>query len=253
MRTNSMDRWKGKVALVTGASSGIGRATASLLASEGLRVVLAARDAGRLDTLKSEIQGQGGQALAIPVDLSQESGISQLFAEIRQSWGGVDVLINNAGLGFAGTLNSQNPDDWRAMLDLNVMALSICTQQALKDMEQRPEGYIIHISSIVGHRMPPTGNTFYAATKHAVVGLTEGLRMELQAKESKVRVSAISPGLVETEFSERAKRMPGDTSAYRQFKVLEAMDIAQMVLYLLSTPHHVQIHDIVLRPREQGF
>ena len=250
---NSMERWKNKVALVTGASSGIGQSVARLLADEGMRVVLVARDKDRLDTLQAEIETQGGQTLTIGADLTNEGDITNMFDQIRGTWGGVDVLINNAGLGYVGTLNGQEPDDWRVMLDLNVMALSICTQQALRDMEQRSEGHIIHISSLAGHRVPALGNVFYAASKHAVVALTEGLRLELQAKSSNVRIGAISPGLVETEFSERAKRNPGDTSAYQDFKVLEADDIAHAIYYQLSTPHHVQVHDIILRPRLQFF
>lgn len=250
---NSLERWKGKVALVTGASAGIGQATAKLLAEAGMRVAVAARNTERLEALKNELSAQGAEVLPVGVDLRDEAQITHLFETIRREWGGVDVLVNNAGLGFVGALASQNPQDWREMLDLNVMALSQCTQEALKDMEGRQEAYVIHISSIVGHQVPYAANGFYSATKHAVKALTEALRSELHDKKSPVRVTAISPGMVETEFSERAKRAPGDTSAYQNFKVLEAIDIAQLVTYLLSTPHHVQIHDIILRPREQGF
>ena len=248
----NLERWAGKVALVTGGSSGIGEATVRLLAEAGMRVVAVARDRKRLEAIKAEVETHGSQMLAIGADLTREAEITALFDQIRQEWGGVDVLINNAGLGFAGSLADQSPEDWRAMLELNVTALSICTQQALKDMESRPEGHIIHISSITGHRVPPFGSgPFYAATKHAVNALVDGLRMELHAKGSNVRVGAVSPGLVETQFSERSKRKPGDKSAYQQFKVLEARDIAQAVAYMLATPHHVQIHDIILRPRLQ--
>jgi NADP-dependent 3-hydroxy acid dehydrogenase YdfG len=248
-----MERWKGKVALVTGASYGIGEATARDLAREGMKIVLTARSADRLEALRSELADDGAEVLIVPADLAKEGEIHRLFAEVRQAWGGVDVLINNAGLGLRGTYAEQDPQDWRTMLDINVFALSVCTQEALRDMESRPEGHIINVSSIAGHRVPPgSDNPYYSATKHAVKAITDGLRTELVARKSKVRVAMISPGMVETNFHEVATGGAGDSAAhYSRYRVLDAADVSDVIVYMLSTPPHVAIHDVVMRSNEQ--
>ena len=251
MRT--MEHWRGRVALVTGASSGIGRAVATTLAADGLRVALAARRADRLAALEQELRARGGDAVAIPTDLRTEADILALFRRVRESWGGVDVLVNNGGLGRRAPLMSADTALWREMIDVNLLALCICTREAIRDMQSRGVGgYIIHISSMAGHRVPP-GSGVYAATKFAVRALTEALRQELRAADCPIRVTAISPGYVETEFaavydqSEEAAR-----KTYSRLKALEPGDIAQAVTYVLSQPAHVQVHDILLRPREQA-
>lgn len=246
-------RWQGKVALITGASSGIGRATATRLAREGLRVALSARNAGKLEDLAKTLQSTGGQAQAFPADLRNAEDIRRMFDAVRQAWGGVDVMINNAGLGYTNALAEQPDAEWREMLEVNILALSICTQEALKDMEGRPEGQIIHISSIAGHRVPAgRGGAFYAASKFAVRALADGLRFELVEKNSPVRLAQISPGVVETEFHDRATKGTGDSKAfYSQYQVLKPDDVADVIAYLLSTPPHVNIHDIIMRSLAQ--
>ena len=248
-----LTRWKGKVALVTGASAGIGFATATGLAKAGMRVAVTARNGGRLEELKASLDGAA--VLTVAADLRQEADIRRLFQTVREAWGGVDVLINNAGVGFLGQLSEQSPEDWRTMLDLNVMGLSLCVQEALADMKGKPEGQIVNISSIAGHRVPPSNaNPWYAVTKHAVRAITDALRIELVNTHRPVRVGMISPGVVETEFHDRATRGAGDSKAfYGKFKPLRAEDVADVVFYLLSTPPHVQIHDVVMRSIEQPF
>ncbi len=250
---DTLERWRGRVALVTGASSGIGRAVARTLAGQGLRVAIAARRADRLATLEKEIRGAGGEVLAIPTDARDEGQLLAMFRGVRERWGGVDVLVNNAGLGRRAPLMSGQTELWREMIDVNLLALCICTREAIRDIQSRGvEGYIIHISSMAGHRVPPSSG-LYAATKFGVRALTEALRQELHAAHSPIRVTAISPGYVETEFaavydqSEEAARR-----TYGRMKVLQADDIAAAVTYILSQPPHVQVHDILLRPREQG-
>ena len=176
----------------------------------------------------------------------------KMFAEIRERWGGVDILINNAGLGHKAPLLSGETRHWREMLEVNILALCICTREAIMDMNSRGgRGYVIHISSMAGHRVP-TGSGVYSATKFAVRSLTEGLRMELQSTGSKIRVSAISPGFVETEFAAHyAKSTEAAQKTYGQYKVLESKDIAAQISFLISTPEHVQIHDILVRPTAQ--
>lgn len=248
-----LTRWKGKVALVTGASAGIGAAAAEALARAGMKTAVTARGAERLNALKTRLEAEGCQVLAVPADLRKEADIHGLFAAVRKAWGGVDVLINNAGLGYVGSLAGQPPSDWRDMLEVNVFALSVCSQEALKDMAGKAEGHIINISSLAGHRVPPgTNNAYYSATKHAVKALTDAMRMELVAGQSPIRVGMISPGMVETEFHERATKGTGDSHAfYGRFRVLDASDVVDAMCYMLAAPPHVAIHDIIMRSTSQ--
>lgn len=246
---NDMARWSGKVALVTGASAGIGTAAAEALARNGVKTAITARSGERLEALKTRLEGGGGQVMAIPADLQIESEIHKIFDAVREEWGGLDILINNAGLGYIGTLADQQTSDWRGMLDVNVFALSVCTQEALKDMRGKAEGHIVNISSLAGHRVPPgTNNAYYSATKHAVKAITDAVRMELVAGNSHIRVGMISPGMVETEFHDRATKGEGDSHAfYGRFRPLDASDVADAMCYMLAAPRHVAIHDIVMR------
>jgi NADP-dependent 3-hydroxy acid dehydrogenase YdfG len=247
-----MNQWQGRVALVTGASSGIGRAVARMLAAEGMRLAVCARRDERLRDLAREIEASGGQARTFAVDLRDERRIEAMFDAVGREWGGVDVLINNAGLGRAASLLSADSAPWREMLEVNVLALCVCTREAVRQMRARgDEGHVVHLSSLAAHRVPPQSGV-YAATKFAVRALTEALRQELHATGSRIRVTAISPGFVETEFaevyhgSEQAARR-----TYGRFKVLEAEDVAAAVRYVLSQPAHVQVHDVLLRPSAQ--
>jgi NADP-dependent 3-hydroxy acid dehydrogenase YdfG len=246
--SDDIDRWAGQAALVTGASSGIGREVALALLEHGMNVAVCAR---RRERLRALAERAGDRLLAVETDLRQEGQILELFGRIRERWGGVAVLVNNAGLGHDAPLTSGATEHWREMLEVNVLALCICTREAVRDMEARGEGHVIHISSMAAHRVPH-GSGVYSATKYAVRSLTEGLRQELRERGSPVRVTAISPGYVETEFaavyhgSEEAAR-----ETYSRFKVLEAADVARAVGYALAQPRHVQVHDVLMRPTEQ--
>jgi NADP-dependent 3-hydroxy acid dehydrogenase YdfG len=251
--TQGIERWRNRVAVITGASSGIGTAVARALAQAGMRVALAARRADRLEALASELRAGGAEVLVVPTDVRDEASILALFARVRERLGGVDVMINNAGLGRRAPLASADTELWREMLEVNLLGLCICTREALRDMQARgSDGHIVHLSSMAAHRVPQ-GSGVYAATKFGVRALTEALRQELHEARSPVRVSAVSPGLVETEFaavynqSEEAAR-----KAYSRLKVLEAEDVAAAVVFVLSQPPHAQVHDILLRPREQA-
>lgn len=236
------------VALVTGASSGIGWAIAQSLAHKGYRIVICARRQERLEALQEKLMANGAEVMVQAADLRQESDILRLFEAIRQRWGGVDVLVNNAGLGRKSPLMDGDTAAWREMLEVNVLALCICTREAVRDMRQRGDrGHIIHISSLSGHRVPG-GSGVYAASKFAVRALTEGLRKELRAADSQIRVSAISPGFTETEFAENYH---GDATkageVYSRFPVLQPEDIANAVTYVLEQPEYVQVHDVLVR------
>lgn len=241
------------VALITGASSGIGQAIAQSLAQAGYRVALCARRQDRLEALQADLTATGAEVLIQPTDLRQEADILALFDRIRQTWGGVDVLVNNAGLGYKAPLISGATAAWREMLEVNVLALCICTREAIQDMQGRGDrGHIIHIGSMAGHRVPG-GSGVYAASKFAVRALTEALRLELRATQSQIRISAISPGYVETEFAEKYHQNPAAAQEiYGQFPVLQPQDVANAVTYILQQPAHVQVHDLLLRPTNQS-
>ena len=239
-----MDRWQGKVAWVTGASSGIGRAIVERLVARGMKVAASARREDRL----RELEG----ANAFPLDVRDVDAIDACAGGIVQQLGGIDVLVNNAGLGRHAPLCDGPIDAWREMLEVNVLGLAACTKHALADMHRRGgEGHVIHIASMASHRVPPNSG-MYSATKFAVRSLTEGLRQELREMGSKVRVSAISPGFVETEFAgvywdDEAKAK----ETYARFRVLDASDVADALEYLLGAPPHVQVHDVLMRPTDQ--
>jgi len=247
---------QGRVALVTGASAGIGWETCKALAAAGMRIVGCARREERLEALAAELGAQGvadTDVLMVPADLRDEAAILNVFAQAKARFGGVDVLVNNAGLGREAPLMSGATEHWREMLELNVLALCVCTREAVQDMTRRKvAGHIIHVASMASHRVP-AGSGVYSATKYAVRSLTEGLRLELRQAKSPIRVTAVSPGFVETEFAYVYTHGDEDRAraTYDRFKVLTAQDVANAVVYAVSQPPHVQIHDILMRPTDQ--
>ncbi|XP_047451157.1 dehydrogenase/reductase SDR family member 11-like [Mugil cephalus] len=255
-----MDRWKGRVALVTGASVGIGAAIARELVRCGMKVVGCARDVEKIQKLAAECQSAGHPGVLVPFkcDLTIEEDIQTMFSAIKAQHKGVDVCINNAGLAHPEPLLSGKTSGWKNMLDLNVLALSVCTREAYQSIKERnvDDGHIININSMSGHRVVPNSEIhFYTATKYAVTALTEGLRQELREANTHIRATCISPGVVETEFAPRLYSHNPDKAAasYTKFKALEAIDVANAVLYVLSAPPHVQIGDVQMRPVEQVF
>lgn len=240
-------RWKGKAALVTGASSGIGEATARALAHAGIKVAIAARNAEKLEQMREELGGVGAEVLAVPTDLQREPEIQTLFETIRAQWGGLDILINNAGLGLRGSMAQGSNEDWRELLEVNVLAASICMREAMHDMEDRDEAHIINISSVGAHLLLPE-SAMYSASKHALRALTEGTRIELAAKKSRIRIGMISPGMVVSDFRRRSTKGRQDSRTLQlDFTPLESEDIADLVCFMLATPQRVQIHDMIVR------
>ncbi|XP_063348458.1 dehydrogenase/reductase SDR family member 11-like isoform X1 [Pelmatolapia mariae] len=245
-----MERWRGRVALVTGASVGIGAAIAVELVRLGMKVVGCARDVGKIQKLAAECQSAGHPGVLVPFkcDLSKEEEILAMFAAIKEQHKGVDVCINNAGLAHPEPLLSGKTSGWKNMMDVNILGLSICTREAYQSMKERnvDDGHIINLNSMSGHRVLPSATThFYTATKFAVTALTEGLRQELRAEKTHIRATSISPGLVETEFGQRLFKDDPDKAAglYSEYKPLEAKDVASSVVYVLSAPPHVQHTD----------
>lgn len=249
-----MDKWIGRVALVTGASSGIGSAIAERMVKAGIKVVGCARNIKPIQDLADKLQGQKGCLSAVQCDLQKDEDIMSLFASIKDQHGGVDICVNSAGLGIAAPLLSGSSDQWRTMMEVNVIALCACSREAYKSMRERSvdDGHIIHISSLGAHMVPRAAEShFYSASKWAVKSILEGMRMELKDAKTNIRVTGISPGLVETEF---AGRMRGEETAkamYTRIKPLQASDIADAVEYALSAKPHVQVHDVIIWPTQE--
>jgi NADP-dependent 3-hydroxy acid dehydrogenase YdfG len=241
-----------RTALVTGASAGIGRAIARDLAAAGLRVAFCARREPRLESLAAEIRKAGGQALPIVCDLRDEAAIYEMFSTIDAEFGGLDVVVNNAGLGRSTPLVGGDPEVWRMTWEVNVQALMVCTSLAVSRMQERGfAGHVVHVSSMSAHRVPQ-GSGIYSATKFAVRSLTAGLRQELRAKGSDVRVSSVSPGFVRTEFAENysgsAERAE---EVYDEVDAIDPEEIARAVHFILSAPANTEYNDMLIRPTRQ--
>jgi len=231
-----------KIITVTGASSGIGKATAALCAAQGARVVGLCRS---VEKLSEGITG-------VCCDLTDAESISQAVEEVRVKFGRVDALVNNAGVAYLSRIMDGDLADWDTMWKVNVRGLALMSQLVLPLMPERG-GQIVNVSSMSGHRVPPTGG-FYAPTKFAVRAITESLRSELKLAGSATRVSSVSPGFVDTPllndyFAGREDALQKTRAA---MKMLSDEDIAQSILHILTTPLHVEVGDIQLRSVDQG-
>ncbi|WP_137163994.1 SDR family oxidoreductase [Pseudomonas asiatica] len=237
-------RLQGRVAVITGASSGIGEATARLLAAQGMQVVVVARRSTRIEALAAEL---GDNALAVTADVADIEQVARLFDQVRERFGGVDLLFNNAGVGINGTFAESAPVDWKAQIDSNLMGVLHCTHAAIPLMQGR-EGAMISTVSSVGGRHGVAGWAVYCATKFAVNGFHEALRKELG--EQGIRVSLIQPGAVWTEWGDK---VPDDAMrSYREsLDALHSEDVAQALLYSFAQPARVLVNEIVVRPVRQ--
>lgn len=235
---------KNKTALITGASSGIGAACAKALANNGAKVVLTGRNQTRLEQLSEEI---GGRYMV--ADISQNDEVIKLFDEIGES---IDILVNNAGIAPKASIIEGKIESFEDLLRINVLAVVHCCQLAIKKFDPSTGGQIINISSMSGHRVPPSGG-FYAATKFAVRAVTEALRYELKIQKNKTRVSMISPGFVDTPLLDNYfKGSEEKLSELRQrLEMLKPEDVANSLIHILESPKHVEIGDIMMRPRDQ--
>jgi NADP-dependent 3-hydroxy acid dehydrogenase YdfG len=245
-----MENIRGKVVVITGASSGLGEATARALAKEGAAVVLGARRIDRLDALVKEIAGDGGKALALATDVTDRKQVQALVHEAVQKFGRIDVMLNNAGLMPNAPLERLKVDEWDRMIDVNLKGVLYGIAAALPHMKQQKSGHIINVSSVAGHRVRP-GNAVYAATKHAVRALSEGVRLETKAWN--IRTTVISPGAIATELVSHISE-PDVLEATRKFVgpiALPADSFARAVLYAISQPDDVDINEILFRPTRQ--
>lgn len=243
-----------KVALITGATSGIGEATAYMLASNGYDLIITGRRSDRLKTLKNKLEKESTEILDLCFDVRDEKQVKQVLGNLPKDWRKIDVLINNAGLAAGlDPIDSGDSDDWNRMIDTNVKGLLYVTSEVVKLMkENKTAGHIINIGSIAGKEVYPNGNV-YCATKHAVDALTKGMRMDLL--KYSIKVTQICPGAVETEFSlvrfhddaERAK------TVYEGYESLVAKDIADCIWFVVSRPKHVNINDMIVMPTAQAL
>ena len=233
----------GKVAVITGASSGIGEATARLLVAEGVRVVLVARRRDRIDALAAEL---GDAALALTADVGNAAAVADVFGEVERRFGGLDLLFNNAGLGVNARFEASDSADWKRMIDVNLYGVLHCTQAAIPLMRGRPGAMISSVSS-VGGRYGTESWSVYSATKFAVVGFHDALRKELGGEG--IRVSVIEPGAVWTEFGQNVS----DAMRERResLDALTSEDVAQALVYAFAQPPRVLVEEILIRPVRQ--
>lgn len=239
-----------KTALITGASSGIGRATAKALARENIKLIICGRRKERLEALKKELSGF--PVLLLVFDIRDKKEVFEQIENLPEEFSKIDILINNAGNAHGlEPVNEGNTEDWDAMLDINVKGLLYVSRAVIPGMTKRKSGHIINIGSTAGKEVYPNGNV-YCASKHAVDALNQGMRIDLNSYG--IKVGAVNPGLTQTEFSE--VRFKGDSEkakkVYEGFKALQAEDIAEIIRFMINLPLHVNIADLTVMPTAQA-
>ena len=241
---------EGKVVVITGASSGLGEATARLLSAQGAVLVLGARRVDRLQSLTDELTGRGGKALAVCTDVTDCDQVKRLVDAAVQTFGRIDVMINNAGLMPLSPLERLKIEDWDRTIDVNIKGVLYGIAAALPHMMQQKAGHIINVSSVAGHKVRP-GNAVYAATKHAVRALSEGLRQEV--KPYNIRTTVISPGAVATELPNSVTEPDVAKSIHNFYEVnaIPADSFARAVVFAMSQPEDVDVNEILFRPTRQ--
>jgi len=248
-----MNKLKDKIVFITGASSGIGKASAFAFASEGANLVLAARRIDRLKDLENELINKYNiKVLSVQLDVRKLSEVKKVVASLKDDWRNIDVLLNNAGLarGFS-KIHEGDTDQWDEMIDTNVKGLLYVTRTVIPLMVERQQGHVINLGSLAGHEAYPNGNV-YVATKFAVTGLSKSMRFDLYDKN--IRVTSIDPGMVNTEFSE--VRFSGDKEkadkVYEGIIPLCAEDIAETILWCATRPAHININEVIITPVAQA-
>ncbi|MEX2483346.1 MAG: SDR family NAD(P)-dependent oxidoreductase [Brumimicrobium sp.] len=240
-----------KTAFITGATSGIGKATAKKFAQEGFRLIICGRRVERLEAFKKEL-GEKAEIHTLSFDLRDKNTVNEAIKSLPDHFSEIDILINNAGNAHGlDPIQTGNTDDWDAMMDINVKGLLYVSKAIIPKMIEQKSGHIINIGSTAGKEVYPNGNV-YCASKHAVDAINQGMRMDLN--EHGIRVGAVNPGLVETEFSK--VRFKGDTNraekVYQGFDALKPEDIADIIHFVVTRPYHVNIADLVVFPTAQA-
>jgi len=242
---------EGKVVVITGASSGLGEATARLLSAQGASVALGARRVERIQSLAGELTGSGGKALAVPTDVTDVDQVQRLVDAAVKTYGRIDVMINNAGLMPQSPLERRKIDDWNQMIDVNIKGVLYGIAAVLPYMQAQQAGHIINVSSVAGHKVRP-GGAVYAATKTAVRVISEGLRQE--DKPYNIRTTIISPGSVATELTNSITE-PDIAEIFRKsYEIaIPADSFARAVAFAMSQPEDVDVNEILFRPTRQEF
>ncbi|MCA4899446.1 MAG: SDR family NAD(P)-dependent oxidoreductase [Bacteroidota bacterium] len=240
-----------RIALITGATSGIGEATAHLLAKNQFDLILCGRRADRLETMKAELSGLT-RVYSLSFDVRDLAAVKKAVQSLPADWQDIDVLINNAGNAHGlDPIQTGNTDDWDAMIDINVKGLLYVSREVMPGMIARQRGHIVNIGSIAGKEVYPNGNV-YCASKHAVDAITNGMRLDLNPHG--IKVTGIHPGMVETEFS--LVRFKGDTDraqgVYKGLTPLKGSDIADLILFAITRPAHVVVADMIVFPTAQA-
>ncbi len=242
-----------KTVLITGSTSGIGKACAMRFASEGWNVIINGRRKGHLEKLKKEIENSSNsKAFSLPFNVSDKNAVNTAIENLPKEWRNIDLLINNAGLAVGlDPIHKGNPDDWDAMIDTNIKGLLYVTKAIVPGMIKRKSGHIINIGSIAAKDVYPKGNV-YCGTKRGVEAITFGMRMDLL--EFNIKVSLVNPGATETEFS--LVRFKGDIekaeNVYKGYKPLSGEDVANVIYFAATLPPHVNINDLLLMPAAQA-
>jgi NADP-dependent 3-hydroxy acid dehydrogenase YdfG len=242
----------GKVALVTGASSGIGEATTLALAGEGAAVAIAARRADRLEALASKLSDSGVRVATISLDVTDEPACRAAVEQTRSELGGLDIVVNNAGLMLLGPILDADTEDWRRMINTNVLGLMYVTHAALPHLIEQGSGDIVNVSSVAG-RVARLGSGVYNASKWGVNAFSESLRQEVT--ERGVRVTLVEPGAVATELTDHITHLDAKAEAKKwtgSIRQLQSDDIARAVVYAVTQPSHVSINEILVRPTDQA-
>ncbi len=241
-----------KVVVITGASSGIGESTAKLLARNGATVVLGARRRDRIDALVREISASGGKAVGFPVDVTKRTEVDAFIKGAIESFGRVDVIVNNAGIMPIAPIEALKVEEWDRQIDVNLKGVLYGVAAVLPQMQQQRSGHIINIASVIGIKVFAPGGVVYSAVKAAIRVLTEGLRMELHSQN--IRCTIISPGAVATELPESSSEEETRKNLRELYKMaIPADSIARAIAYAIEQPAEVEIDEVVIRPIEQDF
>ena len=242
---------KDKVAIVTGASSGIGYATALALSRAGAKVAAGARRIDRLESLQREISKNGGEIFIQKLDVTVKSECDAFADAVIKKWDSIDILVNNAGLQPLSFFKSLKVNEWDKMIDVNIRGVLYCTAAVITHMVNKKSGHIVNISSVAGRIIYPAGSV-YCATKHAVTALSEGLRQEF-SQRSNIRITCIEPGIVSTELINTItdKALEKYVERTKQIEALQAEDIADAIVFAVQAPSHVNVNEILIRPTTQ--
>ena len=240
-----------KVVIVTGASSGIGYATALALSKSGAKVAAGARRVDKLESLKNEVQKNGGEILIKNLDVTKKVECDSFINLVTKTWNRIDILINNAGIMPLSFFKNLKISEWEEMIDVNLKGVLFCTAAVIPYMITNKTGHIVNISSVAGRIIFPAGSV-YCATKHAVTAFSEGLRQELSQRYN-IKVTCIEPGVVSTELPNTItdKSLESFVESVKKMESLKAEDIANAILYSLESPHYLNINEILLRPLSQ--